>query len=141
MLVDWSSVGTWFGTCSAPSTTMRACSLVYPLFVAQTTWFGTSDFCSAKGEWVEYSIEGHEIRDGNNVWGFRLGEAPIRHMKLLLAKGASLLLRGEVGWFRAELGGVSRLEVLEKSLDLRQVLQLGWVIVGGKSDVFIFVYL
>ena len=32
--------------------------------------------------------------------GFRLGEEPMRHMKLLLAKGGSLLLRDEVGWVR-----------------------------------------
>ena len=62
--------------------------------------------------------------------GFLLGE-------LLSAKGGSLL-RGEVGWVKARLGAVQRLEVLGQSLDLRQVLQLEWVIVGEKSDVFIF---
>ena len=46
----------------------------------------------------------------------------MKHMKLVLAKDVSLLVRGEVGWVRAGLGGVWRLEVLEQSLDLRQVL-------------------
>ena len=35
------------------------------------------------------------------------------------------------------LGGVQRLEVLGQSLDLRQVFQLEWVIVVGKSNIFI----
>ena len=63
-----------------------------------------------------------------------LGEAPMRHMKLPLAKGGSLL-RDEVSWIRAVLGRMRRLEVLGQSLDLTQVFQLKWVIVGGKSDV------
>ena len=49
------------------------------------------------------------------------------HMKLLLSKGGSLI-RGEVGGDRAWLGGAWRLEVLGQSQDLRQVLQLEWVI-------------
>ena len=67
---------------------------------------------------------------------FMLGEAPMKHMKLSLTKGGSLL-RSEVGWIRARLG-VQRLEVLRQCLDLRQVFELEWVIVGGKSDDFIF---
>ena len=59
------------------------------------------------------------------------------HMKLPLAKGGSLL-GGEVGRDRAGLIGMQSLEVLGQNLDLRQVFQLEWVIVGGKSDVFIF---
>ena len=51
----------------------------------------------------------------------------MRHVKLPLAKGGSLL-KDEVGWIRARLGGVGRLEVLGQSLDLRQVFQLEWVI-------------
>ena len=95
------------------------------------------DVCSAKEELVEHSIEGHEIRGSNNVKeAFRFREAPTRHMKLLLAKGGSLLLRREVGCVRAGFGGAWRLEVLEQSLDLRQVLQLEWVIAGGKSDTW-----
>ena len=43
-----------------------------------------------------------------------------------------------MGWVRVGLGAVRRLEVLKQSLDLRQALQLEWVIVGGKRDVFIF---
>ena len=35
----------------------------------------------------------------------------MRHIKLLLSKGGSSL-RGEVGWVRAVLGGVWRLDVL-----------------------------
>ena len=61
----------------------------------------------------------------------------MRFMKLLLEKSGSLL-RGEVGWVRVGLGAVRRLEVLKQSLDLRQALQLEWVIAGGKRDVFIF---
>ena len=57
----------------------------------------------------------------------------MRHMKLLLAKGQTLLLRGEVGWVRSWLGGVWRLEVLEKGLDQRQVLQFEWVIFMGDT--------
>ena len=66
-----------------------------------------------------------------------LGEVPIRHMKLPLARYGSLL-RGDVGWVKAGLGGMQRLEVLGQSLDLSQAFHLEWVIVGGKSDVFIF---
>ena len=47
------------------------------------------------------------------------------------------LLRGEVGWIRAWLDGVRRLEVLGDSLDLSQVFQLDWVIVGGNNDLII----
>ena len=82
---------------------------------------------------MEHSIEGHEICGGNEV----LGEVPMRHMKLPLARNGSLL-RGDVGWVKAGLGGMQRLEVLRQSLDLSQAFQLEWVIVGGKSDVFIF---
>ena len=50
-----------------------------------------------KGEWVKHGIQGHEIRGGNNVKvSFRLGEAPMVHMKLLLSKDGSLV-KGEVG--------------------------------------------
>ena len=58
---------TWFGTCNAPSTRMRAFGLVYPLFVAQTMWFGIPEVCSTKEGWVEHGMEGHEVCDGNNV--------------------------------------------------------------------------
>ena len=75
---------------------MRACGLVYPLFVFQTTWFCMPDVCNAKGEWVEHGIEGHEVRDSNNVQvRFRLGEKPMGHMNLLLSMGGSLI-KGEV---------------------------------------------
>ena len=47
---DCLSVDTWFGTCCAPGLRMRARDLVYPLFVARTTWFGMPDVCSVKGE-------------------------------------------------------------------------------------------
>ena len=83
--VHWSSVCTWFGTCSAPGPKMRARGLVYLLFVAQNTWFGMPDVCSAKEEWMEHGIEGHEVHDSNNVQvRFRLGEESMGHMKLLL---------------------------------------------------------
>ena len=64
---DWSSVGTWFGTCCSPDARMWAYGLVYPLFVARTTWFGMPDVCSAKGELLEYGVECHEIHDGINI--------------------------------------------------------------------------
>ena len=54
-------------------------------------------------------------------------------MNLLLLKRRSLL-KVDVGWARAGLGGVLRLEVLEQSCDLR--LQLESVKVGGKRDYF-----
>ena len=95
--VDWSSVCTWFGTCSGPGARMRARGSVYPLFVGQTTWFGMPNVYSAKGEWVEHHIEGHEVCDSKKVqvW-YRLEEETMGHMKLLLSKGVSLI-RGEVG--------------------------------------------
>ena len=72
-----------------------------------------------------------------------LEEAHIRHMKLSLGTGGSLL-RGEVGWIRATFVGAWRQEVLGQRLDLREGFQLDWVmgrverLVGGKSDNFIF---
>ena len=64
---DLLSVGTWFGTYCAPGIRMQALGLVYPLFVAQSTWFGISDVCRAEEKWVEHGIECHEIRDDINV--------------------------------------------------------------------------
>lgn len=61
----------------------------------------------------------------------------MRHMKLLLSKGGSLL-RGEVHWVRSELVDVWKLEVLEQSSDLRLILLLEVVTVDGKRDVFVF---
>ena len=63
--VDWLCLGTWFGTFSAAGARMRARGLVYPLFVAETTWFGMTDVCNAKGEWGEHGIADHEICDGS----------------------------------------------------------------------------
>ena len=60
---DWSSVDTWFGTCCAPGVRMQARGLVYRLFVAQNTWFGIPDVCSARGA----LYRSHEIRDHNSV--------------------------------------------------------------------------
>ena len=95
--LDWLSVCTWFGTRIGRGARMRARGLVYPLFVAQTTWFGMLDVCSAKGEWVEHGVRGHEVRDSKNVQvRYGLQEEPMGHMKLLLSKGVSLI-RGEVG--------------------------------------------
>lgn len=59
--VDWSTVGTWFGICSALGARMQARGLVYLLFVAQIMWLGLFDVCNAEGEWVEQSVRGHEI--------------------------------------------------------------------------------
>ena len=76
---------------------MQAPGLVYPLFVAQTTWFGMPDVCNAKGEWVEHGIKSHEVRDSKNIQvRYGLGEEPMGHIKLLLSKGVSQI-RGEVG--------------------------------------------
>ena len=110
--VDWLSVHTLFGTCCAPGVRMGACGLVYLLFVAQSMWCSMPEVCSAKGEWVEHGIESHKVQDGDNIYvGFRLGEAPMGHIKLLLSKYGPLL-RGEVGWVRDGLGGAGRLRVL-----------------------------
>ena len=44
---------------------------------------------------MEYCIEDHEVRHGNNVQvGFKLGEASMWHVKLLLSKIVSLLRGG-----------------------------------------------
>ena len=64
---NWLSVGTWFGTCCAPGAKMWVRALIYPLVVAQTTWFGMPAVCSAKGEWVEHGVECHEIRNSINI--------------------------------------------------------------------------
>ena len=64
---DGSSVGTLFGTCFSPDAIMRAYGLVYPLFVARTTWFGMLDVCSVKGKLLEYGVECHEIHDRINI--------------------------------------------------------------------------
>ena len=38
--------------------------------------------CSAKGEWVEDRIKDYEVRSDNNVLvGFKLGKAPMWHIK------------------------------------------------------------
>ena len=77
----------WYGTCGGPGARMGACGFVYPLFVAQTTWFGMPNVFTAKGEWVEPGIEGHEVCDSKNVQvRYRLGEEPMEHIKLLLPK-------------------------------------------------------
>ena len=91
------SVGRWFSIFSVPGARLWARDLVYPLFVAQITWFGMPDVCSVKGEWVEHGIEDCEVHDGSKVLeGFRLWEAPMWHIKLPLSNGGSML-RGEVG--------------------------------------------
>ena len=48
--VDWLSVGSWFGTFSAPGAGLRACGLVRLQFVAQTMWFSMPGVCGSKGE-------------------------------------------------------------------------------------------
>ena len=95
--VDWSSVCMWFGPRIVPGARMRARGLVCPLFVAQTTWFGMPDICSAKGEWVEHGVKGHQVRESKSVQvRYGLGEEPMGHIKLLSSKGVSLI-RGAVG--------------------------------------------
>ena len=105
--VDWSSVGTWLDRCSAPCSRMWARGL-FIIAYRPNHVVCYARFCSVKWELVEDSIEGHEIRDGNDVWrGFMSGEAPMWHMKLSLAKGGSKggsLSRGKVGWVRAGFG-------------------------------------
>ena len=96
--VDWLIVGMWFGAFTSLGAKIRTCGLVCP-FVVQTTWFGIPNFCNPKGEWVEYGVKDHEIRDGNDVWvGFRLVKEPMRHIKSPLSKGVCQL-RG-LGWLR-----------------------------------------
>ena len=46
---------------------MRAYGLVYPLFVARTTWFGMLDVCSVKGKLLEYGVECREMHDRINI--------------------------------------------------------------------------
>ena len=91
--------------------------------------------------WRQWRIEGLYVGRGTDeAYEVTFGKkwVPVeRCKKLPLAKGGSLLW-GEVAWIRASLGGVRRLEVLEQSLGLRQVIQLEWVIVGGKSGIFGF---
>ena len=90
--------------------------------------------CSAKGDWVKHGTEDHEVRNGNNVQeGFRLGKAPMWHIKLPLSK-VRPLLRNEAGWVRTGLGGVWKLEVLGQSSDLGRVLQFQFVVVNGKRN-------
>ena len=50
-------------------------------------WYAQSNVFTAKGEWVEPGIEGHEVCDSKNVQvRYRLGEEPMEHIKLLLPK-------------------------------------------------------
>ena len=60
-------MGTWFGICCAPGAKMWTRGLVYPLFVAQATWFGTPPVCSVKEKWVEHGAEPNKIRDDINL--------------------------------------------------------------------------
>ena len=55
----------WYMLCSWGENVARG--LVYPLFIARTTWFGLPDVCSTKGEWEGHGVECHEIRDGINL--------------------------------------------------------------------------
>ena len=64
---DWLSVAMWFGTFSSLGVRMQTHDLVCPRFVAQTMWFGVSNFCHIKGEWVEHGVEDHEVCIGNDV--------------------------------------------------------------------------
>ena len=83
---------------------MQARGLVYPLDVSQTMWFDMPVVSSAKQKLVEHSIKVQETRNGNDVLrGFMLEEAPMRHIKLPLAKGG-FLLRDEKGWLVLGLG-------------------------------------
>ena len=86
------------------------------------------DVYSGKREWVERSIQGHEIWRQWSTEGLYVGRGtdeayevtfgkrwvPVeRCKKLPLEKGGSML-RGEVVWIRARLSGVRRLEVLRQ---------------------------
>ena len=55
----------WYMLCSWGENVARG--LVYPLFVALTTWFGLPDVCSSKGKWERHGVEYHEIRDSINL--------------------------------------------------------------------------
>lgn len=67
VVVDWLSVGTWFGIIIALVARVLAYGLGHPLSVAQATWFGIPNVCGVKGEWVEHVTEDHGIHDGNDV--------------------------------------------------------------------------
>ena len=98
--VDSLSVGTSFGTFSAPGTRLWKRDLIYPLFVAQAMWFGMLNVCSKKAQCMERGIEDYEICNSNKVkMGFRLVEPPLWYIKLPLSKSESLL-RSEIGWDR-----------------------------------------
>lgn len=89
--------------CYAPGTRTRPCGLEYLLFVAQSMQFGMPDVCSAKREQVEHGIKNREVHNGNKVQdGFFI-------------KKYGSLLRVEVDWVKAWLGGMWRLEVLGQS--------------------------
>ena len=55
----------WYMLCSWGENVARG--LVYPPFVALTTWFGLPDVCSTKGKWEMHGVECHEIRDSINL--------------------------------------------------------------------------
>ena len=55
-------MGMCFGTFSAPGVRMQAHGSVYPLFVAQTTWYALCLQCKRV-----VSIKDHEVHDGNKV--------------------------------------------------------------------------
>ena len=60
-------MATWFGAFKYLGARMQTRGLIRPLFVAQTTWFGISDFRNAEGEWVGHGVKDHEVRNGNAV--------------------------------------------------------------------------
>ena len=65
--------------------------------MAQTTWFGMTNFCGAKRGVDRNGVKGHEVRDSKNVQvRYGLGKEPMEHIKLLLLKGVSLI-KCEVG--------------------------------------------
>ena len=88
---------TWFGAYSGPGTRMLACGLVYPPLLAETTWFGVPNVCSAERECMEHGIECHEVHNSKSMQvRYMLREEHMGHVKLLSPKRESLI-RGERG--------------------------------------------
>ena len=67
MAVDWFSVVMWFDALTSLSLRMRTRGLVRPLFVAQTTLFGISNFCDVEEQWRRHAVEDHKVLEDNAV--------------------------------------------------------------------------
>ena len=89
-----------FGTFSSLGARMWTRGLVCPLFLGQTIWFGTPNFCNGKGELVGHGFEDHDVHDSNDVrcaigwWKPRCGV--LSHLYQRVCASCEVL----VGWDR-----------------------------------------